>query len=355
MKKMNELSYRGGSMRIWVKDGLKDITRVVFDHPIWKTKLGDSIPDMPLDVQIELINTCNLRCESCSYKDSKRKKESLNWNILKSIVDEAANEGVAYFTICGIGEATLHPDIFNFFKYVRSKVAKPKGLQKLSIIPTVLISNGCWTDKQVNECIENPPDLVSFSLAGLTNEEIKQRRAPLDLDDFIETVSKVYHGRKLKLNIDGGISPVIHISTHIFPHEMRSRSEDIEKFKAKFSQIADAVVIKTTELDQRFTPYEQFLEDCIDISEQHYNRTLPCFETSRRLSIASNGDVWCGHHLPEDFGSILGNIQEQSLKEIWQCEKMNKFRLDARAGIFNRPCCQTCGGEIREENRTLSM
>lgn len=350
--KMAELSYRGGSMKIWVKDEVKDITRVVFDHPIWRVKIGDPVPDMPLDVQIELTNTCNLGCEACSYKDSKRKKEFLEWNTLKNIVDEAANESTAYFTICGIGEAALHPDLFRFFKYVRSKTVKPKGLRTLEAMLTVLISNGCWTDNQVQECIENPPDLLSFSLAGLTDEEIKKRRAPLDLDRFIGNVSKIYHGRKLKRKIDGGVSPVIHISTHIFPHEMRERADDIEKFKEKFFQISDAIVVKPTELDLRFTPYEQFLEDHMDISEVHYKRTSPCFETSRRLSITSNGDVWCGHHLPEDFGPILGNIKNQSIREIWHSEKMNEFRLDARAGIFSRSCCQTCGGEIREENKT---
>jgi len=69
----SELSYRDDSMKILMKHGVKDITRVVFDNPVWGTGWGDPIPDMPLDVQIELTNVCNLRCESCPYTHSKRK------------------------------------------------------------------------------------------------------------------------------------------------------------------------------------------------------------------------------------------------------------------------------------------
>lgn len=351
----SELSYRDDSMKILMKHGVKDITRVVFDNPVWGTGWGDPIPDMPLDVQIELTNVCNLRCESCPYTHSKRKKENLEWDILKKIVDEAVEESVAYFTICGIGEATLHPDLFRPFEYIRSKKVTPKGLRTLDMMPTVFISNGSWTDDIVEKCIENPPDLISFSLAGLTDEEIATRRTPLDLDRFIHNVSEIYNNRKLIRDIDGGVSPVIHISTHIFPYEIETRAEDIERFKEKFFKMSDAVVIKPTMLYYRFTPYEKNLDYYENISEDQYCRTVPCFETSRRLSVTCSGDVWCGHQLPEDFGSKFGNVKEQSLREIWHGDKLNDFRLDVRAGIFKRANCQACGGELRESYRNLNQ
>ena len=69
-------------------------------------------------------------------------------------------------------------------------------------------------------------------------------------------------------------------------------------------------------------------------------------ETSRRLSIDSDGNVFCGHHLSEDFGEYLGNVYEQGLREIWHDARIKAFRRSVRAGQFDRVSCKLCGGEI---------
>lgn len=74
-------------------------------------------------------------------------------------------------------------------------------------------------------------------------------------------------------------------------------------------------------------------------------------EVSRRLSIDSDGYVWCGHHNSEEFSPNFGNVYDESLMHIWRGNKMNEFRKQVRAGIFNRPLCKACGGEIREWHR----
>ena len=167
---------RGGSMVIFWKDKeTKDITRHYFEHPIWEMKWGDPVPDMPLDVQLELINTCNLSCTACPSRHQKRPQSMLAWDVLKSVVNQSAEEGVCYFTICGTGEAALHPDLFRFLGLIRSKRVPITNMRRVPMLPSVLISNCIWTLQQVSECVENPPDLLSLSLAGLTEAEIKDR------------------------------------------------------------------------------------------------------------------------------------------------------------------------------------
>ena len=142
-------------------------------------KWGDPVPDMPLDVQIEMINTCNLSCTACTVHRQLRPRSQLTWKILESIVDQLAREGVCYFTICGAGEAAWHPDLFRLLAYIRSKTVPLTRNRRVPVLPSVLVSNGAWTDAQVNQCIENPPDLLSLSLAGLTTCEIEERRRPI--------------------------------------------------------------------------------------------------------------------------------------------------------------------------------
>ena len=57
---------------------------------------------------------------------------------------------------------------------------------------------------------------------------------------------RIHDHRNVVRGVDGGISPFIHISTHIYPHEIATRSDDIQRFKEKWFAVCDAVVIKPT-------------------------------------------------------------------------------------------------------------
>lgn len=360
-----ELLESGRSGSIWKhykSNDVKDIMQPYFSHPIWEMKPGEPLPDMPLDVQFEFVNRCNLHCSSCSVDHQRRDKAVLDWDVMKRLADEAADEGVCYLTVCGLGEATLHPELFRFFGHVRSKQIEKKGLRVMSYLPTLLISNGMWSSAQIRECLENPPDVISFSLAGLTESEITERRRGIRLDRFRHVLSRLYNERKVVRGPDGGLSPTIHLSTHIYPHEMETRSDEIERFIEDWFEVADIVVIKPTMIHGDLAPAEQFAahQPLIEKNEQLkydkldnsvFERTAPCFETSRRLSINSDGDVWCGHHMSEDFGGFLGNVHESTLREIWHGEPMNDFRRAVRAGHFDREACKRCGGEIRDFHR----
>ena len=347
---------RGGSLLVYTREEKPlDIMSTYFNHEVWSRSHGDPIPDMPLDVQLELVNRCNLTCEACPIHSLTRDRSLLPWGIMKNIVDEAARETVAYFTICGIGEASLHPNLFPLLRYIRSRRVEPRGLRALWMIPSVLISNLMWSANQVDECIAHPPDLLSVSLAGFRDEDIITRRGGIKLDQFREFLQKIYTERHVRREReDGGLSPTIHVSTHVHPSEFADE-ELSGQFIESWLKFSDAVVIKPTMLDEHYTRYAAFQEgdplSYDQISETSFTRTAPCMEVSRRLSISSDGEVWCGHHLAEDFGEPLGNINKQTLREIWHSEKLDQFRRETRAGIFNRKCCKTCGGELREFHR----
>jgi len=353
--KIIEKTGRANSMKIFTKKYTKDIMTTYFNHPIWKIKPDGKIPDMPLDVQLELINRCNLKCSACPILYNSREKSMLTWDILKKIADEIQEEDICYITICGIGEASLHPNLFDFLNYVRNLKIKPLNMRCLNMIPTVLISNVVWNKKHLKKCIENPPDLLSASVAGLTDEEITERRGSIDVNKFYNNLKFIYNNRNIKRIDDKGISPTIHLSTHVYPHEMETRKKDIEKFKEKWFNVCDSIIIKPTMIDQHHAQLSEFNKKSklkyIKLTETKFERTSPCMETSRRLSVNSDGKIWCGHHNSEDFGPYLGDVYKNTLREIWHSHKMNEFRKEVRAGIFKRPGCKACGGEIRDFHR----
>lgn len=345
---------RGGAMAIHYKDGCqKDLINVYLDHPSWRMTSSDPPLEIPLDVQFELINRCNLRCEGCPVNNHTRPPSQLDLSLVKRIIDEAAEIGVCYFTICGIGEASLHPNLFDILHYIRLKKVEPQGNRVLNRMPVILVSNLVWNKQQIQCCLQSPPDILSASLSGLTDDEIKKRRGNLDVNKFVETLKTIYEKRKQFVD---GIYPSIHVSTHIYPTEFDDK-EAIEAFKDKYSKFSDAIVIKPTILHYYFQPLERFPNKTKDAALEYtslngntFNRKVPCFEPLRRLAIDSDGNAWCGHHNSECFalsGDFLGNVKKQSLMEIWKSETMQKFREEIRNGTFKRVCCQLCGGEIR--------
>jgi hypothetical protein len=164
----------------------------------------------------------------------------------------------------------------------------------------------------------------------------------------METVRQLHSNRHVRHPLTDQRLPVIHVSTHIYPDEMVSCANEIRAFVDKFGSVADAVVVKPTMLSARHTAFDHYVGQHEGLSEDRYRRTQPCFETSRRLAVAVNGDVWCGHNLPEDFGEPLGSVHEQSVIDIWRGPRMTKFRTEVRAGRFGLDVCQACGGELRE-------
>ena len=126
--------------------------------------------------------------------------------------------------------------------------------------------------------------------------------------------------------------------------------------------VCDAVVIKPT-IPDHHQEFDHYFDGSFsgrnspirlkygNISARRYERMAPCMEASRRLCVNSDGNVWCGHHNSEDFGSHLGNIYKQGLREIWHGAEMNEFAEHTRSGRFHRTCCKLCGNEIRETVR----
>lgn len=132
-----------------------------------------------------------------------------------------------------------------------------------------------------------------------------------------------------------------------FRHEAVTREDDIKRFIDVWHELTDIVVIKPTMLLQHRPDIQNFATEqtgydgdetlrYIDLTEDRFERTAPCFETSRRLPINSDGDVWCGHHLSEDFGpSPRTPARPRDVSS-------ERFRRSRPASLPQRPACGNC-------------
>lgn len=79
------------------------------------------VRDLPVHLQLESTDACNLHCTSCSRDMLVDKAKLLTEAQWKKIIDELQPTNI---NVSGIGEPFLHPDILRIVRYARSKGSK---------------------------------------------------------------------------------------------------------------------------------------------------------------------------------------------------------------------------------------
>ena len=145
--------------------------------------------EYPLSVNCELVSTCNLACTMCYTITDKFQnsvvgaQRMLPWEILTSIIDEAADLGVPSISFSWRGESTMYK--------VRDKNDEWKDFadaisyaDKKGILETTSLTHGQLIDEKMAEKIVLAnPSWISFSIDGM-NETYNKIRTPANkLDD----------------------------------------------------------------------------------------------------------------------------------------------------------------------------
>jgi MoaA/NifB/PqqE/SkfB family radical SAM enzyme len=118
---------------------------------------------LPLEIGVEVINICNLRCIMCPYEEMVTRKTrpqgKMSDPLFKKIIDEVAPFAELIY-LHGLGEPLLHPKIFEFIKY-----AKKKGLR------VGISTNAMLLDKtKSRKLLDSGIDYVILAMDGATKE-----------------------------------------------------------------------------------------------------------------------------------------------------------------------------------------
>lgn len=111
-----------------VQDGFVRFPRREANYKIWESvrdisyaKCKPNILHMPIKLDIELSNTCNLKCEMCYLQFKNEKKHYLGFDKIKELLDE--NYGLIEVRIQGISEPFLAADtLFESVKYAADRL-----------------------------------------------------------------------------------------------------------------------------------------------------------------------------------------------------------------------------------------
>lgn len=276
-----------------------------------------------VSVMIELLTKCNLRCEHC-YLPS-HANSGLSYDRVKDLLLELRELGVVNVSLTG-GEIFLRDDLFEIIETARSLYMRVFLLsngtlldsEKITRLKQLHVSEFSTTIFSMNPEIHDSITQKKGSLSVLLNnlKELKETgitirvKTPLmkkNLENFLEI--------KTFCDINGFeyfVSPLIFSKNNgdNSPKELR---------------IQDRKLYSTMEIIDSITRNDHL----------HIN-DVPCAALFYSFAIDCQGDV----HPCNSFLYKVGNIYQQSLRDIWYSSKELKLIKSIRNSDLK--CCNEC-------------
>jgi radical SAM protein with 4Fe4S-binding SPASM domain len=284
---------------------------------IWNKSGPDNLPEFPVHLDIETIDACNLRCTHCFRHDDLKKSlgmENVNsggrfpLEKLAKILDEGKCWGLNSVNFGFSGECAVNVDFIKMIEYADAA----------DVIDIRSITNGLpLNEEKIEAIVESPIRIFSFSVDAGTAESYQKLKGVDGFDKLVRLVKHAYAYKK-KLNRD---FPLIRVS--YYPSPETAGEEKL--FISIFRDYVDFIDIQEFK-DVRHLGNHELRTDC----------KMPF----RRLAIFADGRVAPCCSLYSN-NLIVGNINEQSLKEIWDGDEINALREELIEGNL-RPVCEAC-------------
>ncbi|MBT4127818.1 MAG: radical SAM protein [Nitrospina sp.] len=255
---------------------------------------------------IEPTNTCNLRCTFCFVTDGMTRDGGfMDFNIFKKIIDDCTD--LEHLCMHNWGEPLLHKDIFRMIEY-----AKNKGVNYV-----VMNTNGTLlTDKMINRIVNSKLDIIRFSIDG--SAETFKRVRGVELENIEKNIKKLKIIKEKK-------RPELKMGV-VFTVEEDTEG-DAEEYIKHWEKIVDHVRLQPKLITSPRT------EVCPEPFGKDYGKLVV---------------LWDGRVIPccVDYNAnlMIGNIQNDTIPNLWKSEKLNILREQHLKGEFPDTCanCNEC-------------
>jgi MoaA/NifB/PqqE/SkfB family radical SAM enzyme len=256
----------------------------------------DRAPRMPEIVQIESTNICNAKCVFCPRDEMHRRQGIMTVDLFKKIVDECAELGITHVRMHNYGEAFMDRRLVEKVKY-----AKDKGIKEVG-----LISNGSLiTEPVARGMIDAGLDAINISVDASGKEVFEATRIGLNYDKVIANIERLIRLR----GASGKRRPKL-----ILSFVRQNNSADEQAFIEHWRSIADKIHI---------TDLHNWAGTLNTESDVNY----PCYRPWLTFTVLWDGRVslCCADF---DGRTILGNLNTQSIAEVWNAETYRQVRRE---------------------------
>ena len=293
-----------------------------------------TIKGLPMSISVEPTTSCNLRCPECpsGLRSFTRPTGMLDNQQYQGIVDQLANK-LLYLLFYFQGEPYLHPQFTEMVKYANSKG-----------IYTATSTNAHFlNDEMAKKTVESGLDRLIISIDGTTQETYQSYRVGGKLEKVLEgTENIIKWKKKLKSKTPHVIFQFLVVKPN--QHQIQevqalAKSLGVNEVGLKTAQIYDYE--HGSELMPTIDKYSRYRKTTDGSYEVKTGTTNSCWKMWHSCVI-----TWDGQVVPccfdKDAEHSLGQLQENSFKEVWQSKAYQDFRQSLLQSRDQIEMCQNC-------------
>ena len=286
------------------------------------TKLKDT--EFPQQIWIENTNHCNAACVMCPRELQTRSKRIMSFDLYEKLINEISqyNHIVERVHMHNFGEPLLDKRLAE-----RIKLAKDHGINHVYFVTNASLLN----ENNALNLIESGLDEFKISFYGAN--ESTYNSIMIDLD-FNTTLNNIKNFFELRKSLQASKPKVV---LQLIPQSLNDANLEKEWVNL-FKEYLD------DEIGDRLNYYELHNfgdgRDYVEIGNQKIRNT--CKFPWNVMVILQDGSV-TACCLDYDGKIVLGNVNEQSIYDIWHGEKYRKIRKDfKKLNYRDYEPCQKC-------------
>jgi len=289
--------------------------------------------DFPNIINVSALRgQCPCECRHCPVGSTPKKdrikkfgSNSMDLSTFKKIVDEVSKHNHSVLRIHSVGEPLLWKDLTKALAYTKKKRAK-------TWLFTSLVTNN---KKNLQNLAENC-SIIEVSVNSIDKSNYKNTKGIDNFDLVVENIkylSEIIKKNNLKTRL---------IVSRVESLDKKYNNRFINYWKSS-KLVADSFV----------RSYHNYNNSIKDKENKEKRKPVPCLVHWTRFNIDYNGDaVVCFNELfkgaEADKTLVLGNINKNSIQEIWHCEKLSLIRKAQLKGDYSlinftkNLCCIEC-------------
>jgi len=288
------------------------------------------VPPFPEDIQIQTITGCNASCVFCPNGKTKNPtpQGKMEDNLYRKIIDECLGKTVKRISHYLMNEPLRDRDLGWKIKYVAERKHSRPSI-KLNTNASFLRGD------LAEEVLRSGLDRLNISFHGITKEVYEEGMQGLNYEEVLDNVNNFL---EMKRSMNAA-KPKVTITM------VRTKKIDSQTHRIKNYWREKNVGIHIQPLENRANDY--FKDK--GLNPEEWQPYLHCKRLFTQAYILYNGDIvlCCADW---ERTTILGNVKEKSIAEVWNGKKAISIRKKFLSGNTKGLLCHSC---LRQPRHTV--
>ena len=282
-----------------------------------------------IDFGMEITNICNADCTFCGYRYQKKSKSVMTEETYRKTIDDFSISGGGPLTFTPtVGDPLVDPNILEKIKYAKNKK---------NITSMFLYTNGILLNKfGFENVLKSGLDRIAISTYVGSSEGYFKFYKKKKYETVINNIISI-------LKINQKLNNPCRITLHLRVEKDKATWENSKDFKEIIKYISPLNISYLTVYDswsERIT-INDLPDGCtlaIPKSVEEKVKGGPCFELYRRAHVLQDLSVGACVCVDLESEINIGNLENNTLDEIWKGEKLKTHRSNWKEGKLPETC-----------------